>query len=184
MARAITPPNASISLTKCPLPIPPIAGLQDICPKVSILWLNNKVCAHIRARHGRGRLFSIVVVSEGAVPTDGPASLHSGEVDEFGHERLGGIAVMLEQEIEARTGYETRMVILGHVQRGGTPTAFDRVLATRMGVVAIDAVSAGRFGVMASLRGTAVTTVPLSEALAAPKLLSPELYETAEVFFG
>ena len=144
----------------------------------------DEVCAHIRARHGRGRLFSIVVVSEGAVPTDGPASLHSGEVDEFGHERLGGIAVMLEQEIEARTGYETRMVILGHVQRGGTPTAFDRVLATRMGVVAIDAVTAGTFGVMASLRGADVTTVPLAEALAEPKLLSPELYETAEVFFG
>ena len=144
----------------------------------------DEVCAHIRARHGRGRLFSIVVVSEGAVPVDGPPSLHSGEVDEFGHERLGGIAVTLEQEIEARTGYETRMVILGHVQRGGTPTAYDRVLATRMGVVAIDAVTAGTFGVMASLRGPDVVTIPLSEALAEPKLLSPELYETAEVFFG
>ena len=144
----------------------------------------DEVCEHLRRRHGRGRLFSIVVVSEGAIPADGSEMLHSGEVDEFGHERLGGIAVMLEQEIEARTGYETRMVILGHVQRGGTPTAFDRVLATRMGVVAVDAVTAGTFGVMASLRGADVTTVPLSEALAAPKLLSAELYETAEVFFG
>ena len=144
----------------------------------------DEVCNHLRARHGRGRLFSIVVVSEGAIPADGAMSTHSGETDEFGHERLGGVAVMLEREIEARTGYETRMVILGHVQRGGTPTAFDRVLATRMGVTAVDAVTAGNFGVMASLRGADVRTVPLSEALAAPKLLSPEFYETAEVFFG
>lgn len=144
----------------------------------------DEVCQRLRARHARGRSFSIVVASEGAVPLEGSASLHTGETDEFGHERLGGIAVMLEREIEARTGYETRMVILGHVQRGGTPTAYDRVLATRMGVVAIDAVSRGQFGVMASLRGQDVTTVPLAEALAAPKLLSPELYETAEVFFG
>ena len=142
------------------------------------------VCNHLRARHARGRSFSIVVVSEGAMPKDGPLATRSGETDDFGHERLGGIAVLLEREIEARTGYETRMVILGHVQRGGTPTAYDRVLATRMGVAAIDAVTAGTFGVMASLRGADVTTVPLSEALAEPKLLSPELYETAEVFFG
>ena len=144
----------------------------------------DQVCQHLRARHARGRLFSIVVVSEGATPIDGPLALHGGEVDEFGHERLGGIAVLLEREIEQRTGYETRMVILGHVQRGGTPTAYDRVLATRMGVAAIDAVSAGTYGVMASLQGTTVTTVPLAEALAEPKLLSSELYETAEVFFG
>jgi len=142
------------------------------------------VCAHLRARHARGRSFSIVVASEGAMPKEGSISTHAAEVDEFGHARLGGIAAWLEQEIEARTGYETRMVVLGHVQRGGTPTAFDRVLATRYGVEAVDAVSRGESGTMVALRGSDVITVPLAEALAEPKLLDPELYATAEVFFG
>ena len=142
------------------------------------------VCAHLRARHERGPSFSIVVASEGAMPLEGSFSTHGGEVDEFGHARLGGIAAWLEKEIEARTGYETRMVVLGHVQRGGTPTAFDRVLATRYGVEAVDAVTRGETGTMVALRGTDVMTVPLSEALAAPKLLDPRLYDTAEVFFG
>jgi 6-phosphofructokinase len=104
--------------------------------------------------------------------------------DAFGHARLGGIGVALEREIEARTGFETRVTILGHVQRGGTPVAFDRVLATRFGVAALRAAAAGRFGAMVALRGTAIVEVPLAEALAAPKLLDPELYETAELFFG
>ena len=142
------------------------------------------VCDHLRARHARGRSFSIVVASEGAMPKEGSISTHADEVDEFGHVRLGGIAAWLEGEIEARTGYETRMVVLGHIQRGGTPTAFDRVLATRYGVEAADAVSRGESGTMVSLRGTDVLTVPLAEALSEPKLLDPELYETAEVFFG
>ena len=98
--------------------------------------------------------------------------------------RLGGIAVELEKEIEARTGYESRMTILGHVQRGGTPLAFDRVLGTRFGVEAIDAVHRGDFGKMVALRGTRIERVPLSEALAEPKLVDSEIYETAEVFFG
>jgi ATP-dependent phosphofructokinase / diphosphate-dependent phosphofructokinase len=98
--------------------------------------------------------------------------------------RLGGIAVELEKAIEARTGFESRMTILGHVQRGGTPLAYDRVLGTRFGVAAIDAVSDGDFGKMVALRGTEIVRVPLDEALAAPKLLDTELYETAEVFFG
>ena len=91
---------------------------------------------------------------------------------------------MLEHEIEARTGYETRVTILGHVQRGGTPVAFDRVLATRFGVSALQAVAAQNFGVMVALRGTKILQVPLGEALAGPKLLDPELYETAKLFFG
>jgi 6-phosphofructokinase 1 len=145
----------------------------------------DEVCAHIRRRHAHGRTFSIVVVAEGATPTDGDVvSEHAATTDAFGHVRLGGIAVQLEKEIEARTGYETRMTILGHVQRGGSPLAYDRVLGTRFGVAAVDAVAEGDFGLMVALRGTRIERVALDEALAAPKLLDPELYETAEVFFG
>jgi len=142
------------------------------------------VCAHLRRRHDRGSRFSIVVVSEGAHPIDEGLISSTGELDAFGHERLGGVAVALEAEIEKRTGFEARMTILGHVQRGGTPNAYDRVLGTRFGVAAIDAVTRGESGKMVALRGTDVITVPLAEALAEPKLLDPELYETAEVFFG
>jgi ATP-dependent phosphofructokinase / diphosphate-dependent phosphofructokinase len=160
-----------------------------------------EVCAHLRRRHARGRSFSIVVVSEGATPREGTLQTgpgatgeSSGEAaapavqdaatDAFGHARLGGIGVTLEQEIEQRTGYETRVTILGHVQRGGTPTAFDRVLATRFGVAATQAVLGGRFGTMVALQGTQIVEVELAQALAAPKLLDPELYATAELFFG
>jgi 6-phosphofructokinase 1 len=144
-----------------------------------------QVCDHIRRRHGNGRTFSIVVVSEGATPREGTLSTAgTGQLDAFGHERLGGIAVMLEGEIERRTGYETRMTILGHVQRGGTPTAFDRVLATRFGVAAAEAVTAGHSGVMVALRGTDIVEVPISEALGAPKTLDDKFYADAEVFFG
>src|SRR4051794_8671698 len=144
-----------------------------------------EVCGHIRRRHANGRTFSIVVVSEGATPREGTlTTTGTGQLDAFGHERLGGIAVMLEGEIERRTGYETRMTILGHVQRGGTPLAYDRVLGTRFGVAAIDAAHAGDFGKMVALRGTEIELVPLDEALAEPKLLDPRLFETAEVFFG
>jgi 6-phosphofructokinase 1 len=144
-----------------------------------------EVCRRIRRRHDSGPTFSIVVVSEGALPREGTMSTHgSGQVDAFGHARLGGIAVDLEREIEERTRYETRMTILGHVQRGGTPTAYDRVLATRFGVAAAEAASAGRSGVMVALRGTEVVEVPIIEALAEPKLLDDEFFRTAEVFFG
>jgi ATP-dependent phosphofructokinase / diphosphate-dependent phosphofructokinase len=144
-----------------------------------------EVCARVRRRHDSGKTFSIIVVAEGALPQDESLaqSLHQG-TDAFGHARLGGIAVTLEQEIEKRTGYETRMTILGHVQRGGTPLAYDRVLATRFGVAAIDAVSDGNLGQMVALRGTEIVLVPLGEALAEPKLLDPAFFETAEVFFG
>jgi 6-phosphofructokinase 1 len=144
------------------------------------------VCDHLRRRHAAGRTFSIVVVSEGAVPKEGTltTSGEAGRLDAFGHERLGGIAVTLEAEIEARTGYETRMTILGHVQRGGTPTAFDRVLATRFGVAAAEAVTAQQSGVMVALRGTDIVTVPISEALGDPKTLDDKFFADAEVFFG
>jgi 6-phosphofructokinase 1 len=144
-----------------------------------------EVCAHLRSRTARGRTFSIVVVAEGATPMEGTLQTQDGgRTDAFGHPRLGGIGVTLEAEIEARTGYEARVTILGHVQRGGTPVAFDRVLGTRFGVAAIDAVSAGRFGTMVALRGTEIVGVDLEQALSAPKLLDPKLYETAELFFG
>ena len=114
----------------------------------------------------------------------GPKAIREADLDEFGHPRLGGIGAWLEREVEEETGYEARMVVLGHVQRGGTPTAYDRILATRYGVGAIDAWDRGERGMMVALRGTEIVTVPLSEALAAPKLLDPELYRTAEVFCG
>ena len=143
------------------------------------------VAEHLRKRHDRGPNFSIVVVAEGAIPQAG--SLHTREgtdTDAFGHARLGGIGVALEGELERLTGYESRVTILGHVQRGGTPVAFDRVLATRFGVAAMDAAIAGRFGVMVGLRGTQIAETPLAEALREPKLLDPALYQTAELFFG
>jgi ATP-dependent phosphofructokinase / diphosphate-dependent phosphofructokinase len=142
------------------------------------------VVAHLRRRHDRGPNFSIVVVAEGTSPRAGTLQTRAGPPDAFGHARLGGIGVMLESEIERRTGFETRVTILGHVQRGGTPVAYDRVLATRFGVAAMDAAAAGRFGAMIGLRGTEIIEVPLEEALREPKLLDPALYETAELFFG
>jgi ATP-dependent phosphofructokinase / diphosphate-dependent phosphofructokinase len=143
------------------------------------------LCERLQHRHGRGRTFSIVVVAEGAKPKEGMAAstTHKG-TDAFGHARLGGIGAALSEEIEALTGFETRVTVLGHVQRGGTPTAFDRVLATRFGVAAMDAVIAGRFGVMVALHGTEIVEVPLADALREPKLLDPGFYATAEVFFA
>ncbi len=142
------------------------------------------VCDRIRRRHESGRTFSIVVVAEGAVKAGEDAPSGGGAVDEFGHARLGGIGVDLEHDVEERTSFESRVTILGHVQRGGTPTAYDRVLATRFGVAAIDAVNAGSFGTMVALQATAIRQVPLEEALREPKLLDTALFETAEVFFG
>ena len=143
------------------------------------------VCRLIRRRHERGRYFAIVVAAEGATPLEGTMETIAGTgVDEFGHARLGGIGQRLEREIEQRTGYETRTTVLGHVQRGGTPTAFDRVLATRLGVAAVDAASEGRFGTMAALRGQRIELVPLGEAVAELRTVPPEDYEAASAFFG
>jgi phosphofructokinase-like protein len=143
-----------------------------------------EVCAHIRHRHGRGAFFSIVVVSEGARPKEGSLDIPEYERDEFGRPRLGGISNLIAAEVERRTGFETRVQILGHVQRGGTPTAYDRVLATRFGVAAIDRASAGRWGRMVSLRGTRVEDCPLDDAVSELKAVPAELYQVAEVFFG
>ena len=144
----------------------------------------DQVCSLIRRRHARGRYFSIVVVAEGAVPREGTMEVMSAGEDEFGHARLGGIGQRLETEIESRTGYETRATILGHTQRGGTPTAFDRVLATRLGVAAADAAEGRRWGTMAAVRGTAIELVPLADAVAELRTVPASEYEVAETFFG
>jgi phosphofructokinase-like protein len=143
-----------------------------------------EVCERLRHRHQRGAGFSIVVVAEGAVPAEGTMTLQSGEVDEFGHVRLGGIGNQLQGEIERRTGFETRVTILGHVLRGGTPTAYDRVLATRFGIAAIDAVHEGDFGTMVALRAGDVVRVPLEDGVRELKTVDPKLYDAASVFFG
>jgi ATP-dependent phosphofructokinase / diphosphate-dependent phosphofructokinase len=143
-----------------------------------------EVCAHLRHRHGAGHLFSIVVVSEGSEPAVGTMEPPEYEPDVFGRPKLGGVANVVAAEIERRTGFDTRVTILGHVQRGGSPTAADRVLATRYGVAAIDLASSGRWGRMVALRGSGIIDVPLDEAVANLKRVPADLYDMAEVFFG
>ena len=142
-----------------------------------------RVCQYIEHRF-RSRYSPIVVVAEGALPIEGTMAVKEGEKDAFGHVRLMGIGQRLEEEITGRTGKEARATVLGHVQRGGTPTAFDRWLATRFGLHAIDAVEAGAWGQMTALRATDIVLVPLEEATRELKLVPPELYAEAEVFFG
>jgi 6-phosphofructokinase 1 len=161
-----------------------IAGGADVILIPERPFDIDQVCDHLKRRHSRGTTFSIVVVAEGATPKDGGLLTQHQTTDAFGHVRLGGIALELEKAIEDKTGYESRMTILGHVQRGGTPLAFDRVLGTRFGVSAVDAITEGDYGKMVALRGTRIERVPLADALAEPKLVDSELYETADVFFG
>ncbi len=142
------------------------------------------LCERLKVRHKSGWSFSIIVVAEGATPIEGSFSTVAQETDSFGHARLGGIGDALAQQIEEKTGFETRVTVLGHVQRGGTPTAYDRVLATRFGVAAMEAAIGGRFGVMVGLSGTDIVEVALADAVTSPKLLDPGLYETASVFFA
>ncbi len=143
------------------------------------------ICEALKARHAKGRYASIVVVAEGAVPVAGTLEVASAEVDQFGHPRLGGIANVLAPEIERRTGFETRVTILGHVQRGGTPTAFDRVLATRFGIAAIEAVHEGAFDQMVALRADRIVRVPLSDEVSELKTVDGELlHDVAASFFS
>jgi phosphofructokinase-like protein len=148
------------------------------------------VCAKLTARHERGQFFSIVVAAEGALPAD-PELARSAEgarsgaaPDAFGHVRLGGIGDWLAGQVERRTGFEARSTTLGHIQRGGTPTAFDRVLATRFGVAAVEAVHDGDFGVMVALSCGDIVRVPLKDAAGHPKTLDPRLFEVATPFLG
>jgi 6-phosphofructokinase 1 len=162
-----------------------IAGGADVILIPERPFDIEEVCKLIQRRHARGRYFSIVVVAEGATPQEGTmATIGDGSKDEFGHERLGGIGQALEHEIESRTGYETRATVLGHVQRGGTPTAFDRVLATRLGLAAIDAANDLQWGMMPALKGDRIELVPLAEAVKELRTVPVEDYEAAETFFG
>ncbi|HDN05728.1 MAG TPA: ATP-dependent 6-phosphofructokinase [Candidatus Bathyarchaeota archaeon] len=144
----------------------------------------DEVCEYIRRRQKRGRNFSIIVVAEGAKPKGGAEILYSETVDEFGHVRFGGVGYYIGKEIEKCMGIETRVVVLGHLQRGGSPTAFDRVLATRYGIAAIDLVHEGKFGYMVALQGNKIVSVPLKEIVGKRKTVNLELYDIAKVFFG
>jgi ATP-dependent phosphofructokinase / diphosphate-dependent phosphofructokinase len=143
----------------------------------------DQVCAWVTSRF-KASYAPIVVVAEGAMPKDGEAVLKDGSLDSFGHVRLSGVGEWLAKEIERRTGKEARTTVLGHVQRGGTPSAFDRWLATRFGLHAIQAVTDGEFGVMVALRGTDIVRLPLSEGTSELKVVRPELYDEVEVLFG
>jgi len=161
-----------------------IAGGADVILIPEIPIHDDEVAETIRKRHARGKNFSIVVVSEGCELPG--LSDDAGETDQFGHVTLSnrGVGDTLGREIEERTGFETRVTVLGHIQRGGTPTARDRVLATRFGLKAADLALAGEFGQMAALRGDEIVSVPLAEATAQLKLVPRDWYEVASAFFG
>lgn len=161
-----------------------LAGGADVILIPELPFDIDEICRLIDRRHERGRPFSIVVVAEGAAPKEGTMTVAAGELDEFGHPRLGGIGSRLEREIEQRTGYETRATVLGYVQRGGTPTAFDRVLATRLGLAAVDAAHDGRWGFMTALRGTEIELVELAAAVAQLRTVPIEEYRRYGVLFG
>jgi 6-phosphofructokinase 1 len=162
-----------------------IAGGADVILIPEQPFDLEEVCRHLRHRHMSRSSFSIVVVGEGAVPAEGTGfELPPWELDENGFPIVGGIANLLAPEIARRTGYATRVTILGHVQRGGTPVAFDRMLATRLGLAAVDLVNAGGWGRMVALAGEDIVDIPLGAAVATRKGVPPELYRTAEVFFG
>jgi 6-phosphofructokinase 1 len=143
-----------------------------------------QVCKYIKDRQKRGRNFSIIVAAEGARPKGGTEVVYSESVDEFGHIRLGGIGYYLGKEIEKCLGIETRVVVLGHLQRGGSPVAFDRILATRFGIGAIDLVHERKFGHMIAIKGNKIVSVPLKDVIGKRKKVDLKLYDIASVFFG
>ncbi|MDP2831385.1 MAG: 6-phosphofructokinase [Candidatus Omnitrophota bacterium] len=161
-----------------------IAGGADmiLIPEIPIDL--DEVCSVIKKRHARGKTFSIIVVSEGAQFKDGAMVTQEQKLDAFGHVRLGGIGEDLAAQIEKRTGFETRVSVLGHIQRGGSPTAFDRVLGTRFGVKAVELIINKKFGKMVALAGAKIIDVPLEEAVKTLKTVDMELYNIAKVFFG
>ena len=161
-----------------------VAGGADVILIPERPFNLDEVCAQLERRRARGRNFSIVVAAEGALPAEGEEALATGETDEFGHPRLGGIGHWLQGEIESRTGLETRTTVLGHIQRGGTPTARDRVLATRFGLAAIDAAHDGRWGMMPALHGTRIELIGLAEAVAELRTVPLEDYEEFSPLFG
>ena len=161
-----------------------IAGGADVILIPEIPIDVEEVCEVIRKRHSRGKTFSIVVVAEGAQFKTGQVITKDQRVDEFGHIRLGGIGHVLGEMIESKIHYETRVTVLGHVQRGGTPTAFDRVLGTRFGVKAVELVLQKQFGKMVSLKGNAIVPVSLEASTRVLKVVDPELYDIAKIFFS
>lgn len=161
-----------------------IAGGADVILVPEKPFEIDKVCDQITRRHSRGVKFSIIVVAEGAAPLEGTIKPLEYEVDQYGHQRLGGIGYQVAREIETRTSFETRETSLGHVLRGGTPTAFDRVLATRFGIAAVDAAHNKEYGTMVALHGTRVETVSLQSATDTLKTVDEELLEVAAVFFA
>jgi ATP-dependent phosphofructokinase / diphosphate-dependent phosphofructokinase len=164
-----------------------IAGGADVILIPERPFDVDKVADSIRQRHERGRYFSIIVVAEGAkfssAPGEGAPILQDMGKDEFGHAKLGGIANILAREIEKRTGYETRAVVLGHIQRGGSPSAFDRVLATRYGLGAIDMVHRGEFGCMAALRANKIVSIPLTEAISRNRVVDDGMIQMMDGLF-
>jgi ATP-dependent phosphofructokinase / diphosphate-dependent phosphofructokinase len=165
-----------------------IAGGADVILIPERPFDVDKVADSIRQRHERGLYFSIVVVAEGAKfasaePGHGAPILQDMGKDEFGHAKLGGVANILAREIEKRTGYETRAVVLGHIQRGGSPSAFDRVLATRYGLGAIDMVHRGEFGCMAALRANKIVSIPLIEAISKNRTVDDEMIQIVDGLF-
>ena len=162
-----------------------IAGGADEILIPEVPFDMEKVCKHLRQRYERGKKFSIVVVAEGAKPNEGESAVtQTSETDEFGHVRLGGIGHYLAKEIGNRMNVETRVIILGHVQRGGTPTAYDRVLATRFGVAAVELIKNSDFGKMVALQGNKIVPINLEEAVSKSKTVDMDLYEIATIFFG
>jgi len=161
-----------------------MAGGADIILIPEIPIDIEEVCKLIKERHAHGKNFSIVVVAEGAKFKEGDTVTQKQQKDAFGHVMLGGIGHILSKEIEARTGYETRATVFGHIQRGGSPTAFDRVLGTRFGVRAVELVEEGKFGNMVSLQGNAIASVPIAKAVKELKTVDMNLYKIAEIFFG
>lgn len=161
-----------------------IAGGADIILIPELPIDIAEVCALIKKRHQRGKTFSIVVVAEGAKFKEGTMVTQEERLDEFGHIRLGGIGETVAKEIEKRTGYETRVSVLGHIQRGGTPTAFDRILGTRFGIKAVELVKNKKFARMVALTGNKIRDVSIEDAISALKTVDMDLYEIAKVFFG
>ena len=161
-----------------------IAGGADVVLIPEEPFTIKDVCDTLRKRHERGKTFSIVVVAEGAKLADDSMVLQSEERDSFGHVRLGGIGNVLGEQIEKQTGFETRVTVLGHIQRGGSPTAFDRVLGTRFGIAAIDLVAQGEFGKMVALRGMDIIPVDVKDAVSKNRTVDMGLYDIAKVFFG
>lgn len=161
-----------------------IAGGADVILVPEIPIDLDEVCSFLRKRYERGKGFSIVVVAEGATFKEGQEVVLEEKLDAFGHVRLGGIGEVLAGKIEERTKLETRVTVLGHIQRGGTPTAFDRVLATRFGVKAVELAQKQAFGQMVSLQGTGIIAVSLEKAVNNTKTVDRDLYEVAKVFFG